>query len=179
VSTILEGTAVRAIRAAEPVGGLRMTGGGKLRTMAAVLLWACWGAFAAAQEDEVVTSLSARVDGFFANLADGTVVDKQSVFDDLLAGGPLADRPIETGKLVEEFESLPGRYGRYLRVERLSAKRAGKDLIFLKYLYKCESSPVVWYFTFYRPKNGATETAGWVIISLRFDTRLDLLELGL
>ena len=57
----------------------------------------------------------------------------------------------------------------------------GNDLVLMKYLYKCETFPVVWYFTFYRtsPRGERTADTGdsWRVIIVRFDTELELLGL--
>ena len=59
--------------------------------------------------------------------------------------------------------------------------RAGNEsLILMKYLYKCEDFPVVFYFTFYRkPERGdlPAEKNDWRVIIVRFDTELELLGL--
>ena len=51
--------------------------------------------------------------------------------------------------------------------------------LLLKYLFKCEAFPVVWYFTYYRDfshSRTASEDENWVIIAVRFDTQLELLD---
>jgi hypothetical protein len=52
----------------------------------------------------------------------------------------------------------------------------GRDLVLLRYLYKGENFPVVWYFTFYRTTAaGETGPGTWRTIAVRFDTDLELL----
>ena len=45
----------------------------------------------------------------------------------------------------------------------------------MKYLFKCEKFPVVWYFTYYRDFSRAGGEDYWVVISVRFDTQVELL----
>ena len=80
--------------------------------------------------------------------------------------------------LIAKTDQLHELYGPYRGFEAIAARRAGKDLVFLRYLYKCENFPVVFYFTFYRTPRGEppTETSNsWRVIIVRFDTELELL----
>jgi hypothetical protein len=84
--------------------------------------------------------------------------------------------------VVEDAEKVNERFGEYRGFEQIEARRIGQDLVIMKYLYKCESSPVVWYFTFYRPpQQGSdmtgTTTSDWMVIGVRFDTDLEMLAL--
>jgi hypothetical protein len=114
--------------------------------------------------------------GFFRSLTDKTLGPDRAFFE-LVGGGPLQDRTDEIGKLIEQAQTLDQRYGAYTGNELVAAKAVGEDLIFLRYLYKGERFPVVWYFTFYRP---APIAAGvrreWALIALRFDARIEALE---
>ena len=121
------------------------------------------------QEDEEVQRLQTRIEGFFENLDDDEV-EPQKAFADLLAGGPLATGDFK--KLLDGVADLEKKYGGYIEAEQIVSKRVGRDLVLLKYLYKTPTFPIVWYFTYYRPPSDASE---WVVITVRFDTRLDLL----
>ena len=92
---------------------------------------------------------------------------------DILADGPLAGRTEAIDRLVARFEEIQKDSGKYSMAESILEKRVGTDLILLKFLYKAENYPVVWYFTFYRRPSDKTK---WIVISLRFDTRLEQLE---
>lgn len=138
-----------------------------------LLLGLC--ATVAAQEEDSTEKLAARVDGFFRNLSSPQVDAKQA-FDELLVDGPLEGRE-EVAKMIERVKRLDETYGKFLESEQIDAKPIGKDLVLLKYLYKAEKYPVVWYFTYYRPPMLNGQPSDWVVISLRFDTRLDLLGL--
>jgi hypothetical protein len=113
---------------------------------------------------------------FFRSLTDKTLGPDRAFFE-LVSGGPLQDRTDEIGKLIEQAQTLDQRYGAYTGNELVATKAVGEDLIFLRYLYKGERFPVVWYFTFYRP---APIAAGvrreWALIALRFDARIEALE---
>jgi len=127
-----------------------------------------WG-----QDNKTLENLKTRVAGFFTKLADKEQQPKQ-VFKDILAEGPLAKRNEAIGNLVIRFERLKKDCGKYLGSEAVFERKAGSDLVILKFLYKAENYPVVWYFTFYhRPDDKKNK---WILISLRFDTRLEQLE---
>jgi hypothetical protein len=128
---------------------------------------------------EAVDSLTERTDLFFTDLA--TQSDQKSAFDQLLANGPLADpvRNADVQKLVEQHNKLAEKYGPSASSpELVSVKKAGESLVTLKYLYKAEKFPIVWYFTYYRPRKLNQPDEGWFVVSLRFDTRLELLDLA-
>ncbi len=144
------------------------------------LLVSCWLVLAAgtvaAQDDDVVGRvLKPRVRMFFENLAREEV-ESDKAFNELLANGPLSGRE-EVIPLIGKYSQLEETYGKFIESEAIGAKTVGRDLVLLKYLYKMERFPVVWYFTYYRPPTPSGEGTKWVIISLRFDTRLDLLDL--
>jgi len=82
--------------------------------------------------------------------------------------------------LVTETAKIEGKYGAYRSFERVYAKRVGSDLIFMKYLYKCENFPVLWHITFYRTSTSGDvgpESRPWQVVSIRFDTDLEILTL--
>lgn len=136
-------------------------------------------ATAPAQEpaDPVVTALAARVSQFLEGVSLGST---QAAYQELLAGSILIQQAEAVEALVKKTEEIPGRYGRYREFEVIGARRVGKDLVLLKYLYKCENFPVVFYFTFYRtPRSDvpAEKNNNWRVIIVRFDTKLELLGL--
>lgn len=128
---------------------------------------------------EAVDSLTVRTELFFTDLA--TQIDQKSAFDQLLANGPLADpaRTADVQKLVDQHNKLAEKYGPSAAApELVSVKKAGESLVTLKYLYKAQKFPIVWYFTYYRPNKLNQPEEGWFVVSLRFDTRLELLDLS-
>ncbi len=126
------------------------------------------------EADPVIVELHEKVDLFFRNLVN-TDVTPEAAFGELLAGGRLA-RPENIAAvkaLATQTKEFDKKFGEYVGHESVAAKRVGKDLVLMRYLYKSQDYPVVWYFTFYR----TSEMDSWVVISVRFDTRLDLLGL--
>jgi hypothetical protein len=121
--------------------------------------------------DTVPDALHQRIRNLFEDLALGGA---ETAFDTLLRGGPLEDRTTQVQQLAERAQGLQAIYGAYQSLEEVSSKKVGSDVAVVKYLYKCEESPVVWYFTFYRTSSNAP----WNVISVRFDTELELLALG-
>ena len=131
-----------------------------------------------AEKDPTLVQLQETVDGLFANLKSPQVTPEAALAE-FLTGGPLAASE-QHKALAEKYRSLQERFGKVVGVEKIDAKRVGNDLVLLKYLNKFETYPVVWYFAFYRDfkhPSGAAEAGNWVLISVRFDTRLELLWL--
>jgi hypothetical protein len=147
----------------------------------AVLLLAATVHPAPAQEvlappNEELTALDARVAGFLEAVAGGQA---QAAYSDLLSGSPLLEQEKALAELIDQTTKLSGngKYGAYRSHERIGLKTVGRDLVLLRYLYKCENYPVVWYFTFYRTSSAGAPTApSWRAIAVRFDADLDLLQ---
>lgn len=140
----------------------------------ACFLTALFPAVALAQsssaDDKAVQGLQDATEDFLAGLA----IDQEKAFQALLSSGPLED---ETDKLLpktqelKKFGAFPGADG----VELVKLQRIGRDVVLLKYLQKFERLPVVWHFTYYRPDADDEFT----LITVRFDTELELLGLAL
>lgn len=127
------------------------------------------------EKDGELLELDARVGQFLNAVSMG---ETQTAYQELLAGSRLIKQEKALQELSEKTAQLPVKYGLYCGVEQISAKRVGKDLVLLRYLYKCRDFPVVWHFTFYRtPTPGETppEKAAWRVVTLRFDTELERL----
>jgi hypothetical protein len=125
--------------------------------------------------DEDLTKVKGRVDQFFQSLTSRTLGPDRA-FREVIADGPLKDRNDEIAKLIEHALALDQRYGIYTGHELASTKTIGADVVFLRYLYKAERFPVVFYFTFYRPGSVGGVQRDWSLIALRFDARIDSLE---
>jgi len=128
--------------------------------------------------DPVIEAINSRVTQFLEGVSMGQA---QTAYQEFLAGSQLLKQTEALKALVDKTNQLETKYGRYQAFEQVAAKRVGADLVLLRYLYKCENFPVVWYFTFYRtPKRGdppPEDNNNWRVISVRFDTRLELLGL--
>jgi hypothetical protein len=140
-------------------------------------------AWAAAQENVTtemqseVAAVKEKVETFFGKLT-GAMPDPENAVRSLIAGGPLQD-PVRTDdvkKLIDQAQSLDARVGPHKGHDWASSRNVGSDLIFLRYLYKGERYPVVWYFTFYRTAGAAGLKGDWKLISLRFDTKVETLD---
>lgn len=124
-------------------------------------------------QDDPLPGLQKRIDAFFVALTmDGA--EPKSAFDELLVGSPL-EKSDDVKKLVDEVRKFDDRYGDFLETEQVSARRIGKDLVLMKYLYKGQKFPVVWHFAFYRAPSKAAPSRAWTVILVRFDTRVELL----
>ena len=126
--------------------------------------------------DPIIERLNEKVSRFLEGISHGTA---QKAFEDFLIGSPLSKKTADREALVKKASELDGLFGKYRAFEPISAKRIGDDLVLMKYLYKCETFPVVWYFTFYRtsPRGERPADTGesWRVIIVRFDTELELL----
>jgi hypothetical protein len=123
----------------------------------------------------VVGKLHDKVIRFLDGISNG---DEANAFSGLLVGSQLLEQDGAVRGLVDKSKDIVKRYGAHHESEQVSAKRIGKDVVLMKYLFKCEKFPVVWYFTYYRDFTRSNSTSGddhWVVISVRFDTQVELL----
>lgn len=129
--------------------------------------------------DPVFETLHQRMSRFLEQLSAGTSVP--TAYDDLFSGGPLSARKNELDDLITKTEKIGETYGPYREFERVYSRRIGTDLVFMKYLYKCQRFPVLWHVTFYRPPErgelGSESGGAWQVIAIRFDTNLEVLTL--
>jgi hypothetical protein len=126
--------------------------------------------------ESVFAELEAKVETFFLEL-DST---PKTAFENLLRGGPLADNAtsetIDT--LRTKLTDAKIQCGRYRGRERIKADAIGADLVLMRFLYKCDRFPIVWYISFYRtPTTTGTQPGQWTVISVRFDMNLEVLAL--
>lgn len=146
-----------------------------ISTLAAAVLMA-GAAGAPAQENATLNDkLAARVSQFLEGVGRGQT---QAAYDELLRGSLLITQTKAVEALVAKTGQIPEQYGKYRAFEPVDSKQIGNDLVLMRYLYKCENFPVVWYFTFYRtpaPVELTAENGTWRVITVRFDTRLDQL----
>ena len=124
-------------------------------------------------DTDIMGTLQRRIQTFCDSLADGSATAYSSN-GTLFTDSQAQDQAIQE-MILKTDELIKG--GRW-QYEYLDAKPVGKDIILVRYLYKSELRPVVWYFTFYRsPTTRPGETAAsprtWNCIGVRFDTNLD------
>ena len=130
---------------------------------------------ARAQEplDPVISKLDDEVEEFLEEVAKG---NEELAFEHLLLGSRLHTQTEAIKQMVTRAEQLERTYGQFQEVEQISSKRVGRDLVLLKYLFKCKDFPVVWYFTYYRDFNSRSlmsDVNTWIVISVKFDTELE------
>jgi len=152
------------------------------RTALALCIAALMSASAGAQENVSaemqgeVSAVKEKAETFFTHLA-GPMPDADHAVRAMVAGGPLEGRTEDVKKLIEQAQSLDARIGPYKHHELVSSRNVGSDLVFLRYLYKGDRYPAVWYFTFYRTSGSVAGTKKeWSVISLRFDTKVEALD---
>jgi hypothetical protein len=150
------------------------------RVSAAVLAAFAFAVSAAAQEPAAemqaeITVVKGLVDSFFKSLTNKAIGGDGAVRG-IIGNSPLKNRTDDINKLIEQAASLDRNYGAYTGHEEASVRVVGKDLIFLRYLYKGERFPVVWHFTFYRPGSNGTRSREWTLIGLKFDSKVEVLD---
>ena len=128
------------------------------------------------QPDPILDPLQKRVGLFFEQVKSKNTA---SSFQELL-GSKTPGTPEERKKLEEQTALIESAYGTYRGFECVYTRQVGRDLVFLKYLYKCSRLPVLWHLTFYRSSSGSElspQSQTWQVVSIRFDTDLEVLTL--
>jgi len=130
--------------------------------------------------DTDTADLKNSIQTFFTALdaQPGSLDAYQTAYRILLAGQQAQDKDIpEMADKTDEMIKGGNRW----RSEFLDSKTVGNDLIQFRYLYKCDTHPIVWYFTFYRSQVGSRigdispAQRKWICLSIRFDNDLDSL----
>jgi hypothetical protein len=143
--------------------------------VAYVLSHAAYAAPGDETSDPVLEKCDDLLGRFFEQVGKG---ESNKALNELLKDSALLRQSEALKTLADKAKDLDKKYGKYRGFDRIDAKRIGKDLILLRYLYKCDEFPVVWSVAVYRDfKRGDVEGNNWIIVSLRFDTDLDLLGL--
>lgn len=112
---------------------------------------------------------------FFEDIRD----DKASkAFADLLRGSSASTEQVT--EMKTKLDDVKKQCGTFRKFEKIGVKPVGEDLVFVRYLLKCDRYPFLGTFTFYRrpTESGSLSTAPWFVIGLRFDTNLDPLIEG-
>ncbi|MDO5582250.1 MAG: hypothetical protein Q4G69_14070 [Planctomycetia bacterium] len=123
-----------------------------------------------------LSSLHGTIRIFFENLSDPNKGAKKAL-EEILKNSPISSDEKLLDDLASRVKDINTRFGAYLSFEEIGSKSIGSDLVVIRYLYKCQNYPVVWYFTFYRPivKTGDTALSRrWMLIGFRYDSNLDV-----
>lgn len=115
------------------------------------------------------------IGNFFENLSDSSKGPRKAV-DEFVKNSPMAENEKTKSKIVDGLKTIELNFGNYVAYEQIGVKKIGTDLVVFRYLYKSEDYPVVWYFTYYRPRAKSAEGASndWSLIGFRYDTNLDV-----
>ena len=180
------GTKLLSTRRRNVTGRLRINLSG-IGLLAIFGLFALTSPFLPAQTPPAVTtngpdaseleSLHASIKTFFENITDPSSGPKKGL-ETLMKNSPLNgnDKDEMINALSEKITSIKDQFGPYVSFEPIGVKMVGRDLVILRYLYKCQNYPVVWYFIFYRPlsANGETGNKTWFLIHFYYDSQLNL-----
>lgn len=90
--------------------------------------------------------------------------------------GPYWNRtPVELNSVIsdseEKREVYKNSYGQYVGFEKISEKKVGSSLYMVTMLEKTEKKAVVWYFSFYKPKDA------WIVWSCYWNPNFESLLL--
>ncbi len=123
-----------------------------------------------------VDALRESIGNFFENLSDPNQSARKAL-EDFAKNSAFGSNEKALTSLADALKNINANFGAYVAYEAIGAKAIGSDLITFRYLYKCQDYPVVWYFTYYRPRAKATDdaTTVWTLIGMRFDADLDAL----
>jgi hypothetical protein len=125
--------------------------------------------------DTVVEALAQNVEDFLAAVGERKT---PAAFDVLLVDSQLGKQRESLASLIQKTDELESKYGPLRAVERISARRLGQDVVLLKFLFKCETFPVVWRVTYYRTmslSSSSPDRSRWIVVNVRFDTDLEKL----
>ncbi len=106
------------------------------------------------------------IETFLAGIIKGEV---DQSYNEFLAGTQLADKVLAIQQQKQQTSVLFENYGKLLSYEFIKKQQYGKSIIRLVYILKCEKTPVVWEFYFYKAD------ADWQLVSLKFRDNYDLL----
>jgi len=134
----------------------------------AIGTWATWAQNTTPRDNADIENLQAKVSRFLDRISYD---ESKDAFDELLKESPLARQTSSVRNLIEQTGQLEKQFGELKSFEVIDARRIGRDVILLRYLYKCQNLPVVWHFTFYR----ADPSNPWKLVAVRFDTDLESL----
>ncbi|MCL2622840.1 MAG: hypothetical protein FWD31_04150 [Planctomycetaceae bacterium] len=126
-------------------------------------------AVAQTSPDNDVLTLQSNIQVFFEILGTQTSSSDacQRAYQRLFYGMQQPDIDIQI--IAQKTEEMI-KDGTRWRPEYLDAKNVGTDLIQMRYFYKSDTHPVIWYFTYYRTP---ASSRNWNCISVRFDTNID------
>jgi len=144
--------------------------------LGAISIGAQDGATGGSSDDPVIAQLHAQSVKFLDGISAGEI---ETAYGEFLKNSQLGKQTAAVNGLIDKTRGLT-KYGEFRAHERIDVRRIGADLVLLKYLYKCDDFPVVWYFTYYRDFRHEPTTDGaehWVIVAVRFDSELELLGL--
>ena len=121
-----------------------------------------------------VEALRASIGNFFENVSDPNQGPRKA-FDELTKNTTLGDNESLLAGLSDNLKLVAANFGPYIAYEPVGAKALGSDLIEFRYLYKCQNHPIVWRFTYYRPRPNAADPTSvpWTLIGVRFDSNLN------
>ncbi|MDO5552988.1 MAG: hypothetical protein Q4G68_04435 [Planctomycetia bacterium] len=119
--------------------------------------------------------IRSNIRSFFENLSDSNKGAKKAL-EELLKSSPLSGDEKTATDLAAKMKDIHVRFGNYLSFEEAGLKMIGTDVVVVRYLYKCQNYPVVWYFTWYRPPTKTTDVVSrnWTLIGMRYDSNLDI-----
>lgn len=121
-----------------------------------------------------VEALRESIGNFFETLSDPNQSARKAL-EDFSKNTAFGSNEKTLASLADSLKNINANFGPYVAYEPIGVKSFGSDLTTFRYLYKCRDYPVVWYFTYYRPRAKASEDAStnWTLIGMRFDSDVE------
>lgn len=120
--------------------------------------------------------LRESIGNFFENMSDPSKGANKAA-EEFLKNTPLVENEKSVARFADDLKLINQNFGSYVSYEPIGVKTVGADLVVFRYLYKCQNYPVIWYFTYYRPRAKSADASStsptWTLIGFRFDTNLD------
>lgn len=132
--------------------------------------------------DTAIRELETRINAFFVEFAANPTTLTTKALEDLFKGSPLTTDADTFNTMLKNLSAIPKEFGEPRGGEQIDVRYfdKGRNIVQLRYLFKYDNHPAIWYFIFYRNPNIGTGIAGqvnpWMLISVRFDTNVDSLS---
>jgi len=114
----------------------------------------------------IKTNYQKATETFLAGIIKGEV---EQTYDEFLAGTELVNQVDAIQNQKQQVSRFFDTYGKLLSYEYIKTQQYGKSVIRLVYILKCEKTPLVWEFYFYKADSD------WMLLSLKFRDNYDLL----
>src|SRR3989338_7198113 len=122
-----------------------------LKGLVGVLVWGIISVgILSAAIDEIPQDVEVFIQTFFQKLTSGEAEAAVRLVESKMANPD--ESTFKRQSLILDLTNIEKLFGKYAGSEKLYSEYRGKDLLEVRYLYKGENAPLVFYFNFYKPK---------------------------